>query len=113
MKKLNLLSSSDTPLPKASATTKQEETRMKFAQLITDARKECGKSQRDLAKVLGISNSSWARWEKGEFIPSNVHTIYMISQVLQLNFFDLIAMLCPEIKEEYQKEFEIINIMKK
>ena len=32
---------------------------------------------------------------------------------LHLNFFELVAVLYPEIKEKYQKEFEIIRIMGK
>ena len=91
----------------------QNKTNIEFAQLIEEARKKSGRSQRIVAKELGISNSSWARWERGEIVPSNVNMIYMISKAVNLSFFDLLACLYPNIKEEYQKEFEIIQILNK
>lgn len=84
-----------------------------FVQKIVEAREKSGMSQRELARKWNVSNASWARWERGEIKPSDVETIFMISEALHLNFFELIAVLYPEIKEKYQKEFEIIRIMGK
>ena len=93
--------------------TKGAAARTEFVQMIVEARKKSGMSQRELARKWNVSNASWARWERGEIKPSDVKTIFMISEALHLNFFELVAVLYPEINEKYQKEFEIIRIMGK
>ncbi|MBR1540472.1 MAG: helix-turn-helix transcriptional regulator [Clostridia bacterium] len=83
--------------------------KMTFSSVLMEARKKSGMSEREAASLIGVSNSTWARWEKGEACPNNIETLDKISDLLDLSFFHLITLVCPSVKEEHQTEFEILD----
>ena len=74
-----------------------------FAKLIKKARKSKKLSQRKLSEKIGVSNSTICRWEKGNMEDYDIKNLYKATKVLGLNFYDVIAILLPGLKEDYEK----------
>ena len=84
-----------------------------FGQILTEARKKAGISQREAAKMIDVANSTWARWESDEICPKNLETLDKICGLLHLNLLNVIDLVYPDFKEKYNMEFEILKNLRK
>lgn len=80
-----------------------------FAQILKESREHSGISEREAAKSIGVSNSTWSRWERNEAYPGNFDTLNKICDLLNLNFFDMITVICPDVKKSHKTEFQILE----
>ena len=80
-----------------------------FGEILKEARKHSGISEREAAKYIDVSNSTWARWERSETYPGSFDTLDKICDLLNLNFFDMITVICPEVKKSHMIEFQILE----
>lgn len=84
----------------------------KIGELIAEARENKGLSQRQLAKIAKISNAELSKIESGEREIPNPKTLRKISNIINLNYNDMMYMiglgievspLNPFIKNYYEK----------
>lgn len=84
----------------------------KIGELIAEAREKKGLSQRQLAKIAKISNAELSKIESGEREIPNPKTLRKISNIIDVNYNDLMYMiglgievspLNPFIKDYYEK----------
>ena len=84
----------------------------KIGELIAESREKKGLSQRQLAKIAKISNAELSKIESGEREIPNPKTLRKISNIIDVNYNDMMYMiglgievspLNPFIKEYYQK----------
>ena len=61
-----------------------------LADVIKNARKTLGISQRELARQIGVGNNTIARLENGERKTTNALTLRKISSILKLDYIDLL-----------------------
>jgi DNA-binding XRE family transcriptional regulator len=66
-----------------------EERAVSFSDMLRDARKRCGISQRALAKALRLSPSVICLWENGRRVP-DVETLVSVAKVLKVNPSELL-----------------------
>ena len=57
---------------------------MLFSQRISEEIKESPYTQKQIAKILGISESNITNWKKGENLPS-VDILYKLCQILEVS----------------------------
>ena len=84
----------------------------KIGELIAEAREKKGLSQRQLAKIAKISNAELSKIESGEREIPNPKTLRKISNIIDVNYNDMMYMiglgievspLNPFIKDDYEK----------
>ena len=84
----------------------------KIGELIAEAREKKGLSQRQLAKIAKISNAELSKIESGEREIPNPKTLRKISNIIDVNYNDMMYMiglgievspLNPFIKDYYEK----------
>lgn len=84
----------------------------KIGELIAEAREKKGFSQRQLAKIAKISNAELSKIESGEREIPNPKTLRKISNIIDVNYNDMMYMiglgievspLNPFIKDYYEK----------
>lgn len=84
----------------------------KIGELIAEARENKGLSQRQLAKIAKISNAELSKIESGEREIPNPKTLRKISNIIDVNYNDMMYMiglgievspLNPFIKDYYEK----------
>ena len=84
----------------------------KIGELISEAREKKGLSQRQLAKIAKISNAELSKIESGEREIPNPKTLRKISNIIDVNYNDMMYMiglgievspLNPFIKDYYEK----------
>ena len=84
----------------------------KIGKLIAEAREKKGLSQRQLAKIAKISNAELSKIESGEREIPNPKTLRKISNIIDVNYNDMMYMiglgievspLNPFIKDYYEK----------
>jgi len=84
----------------------------KIGELIAEARESKGLSQRQLAKIAKISNAELSKIESGEREIPNPKTLRKISNIIDVNYNDMMYMiglgievspLNPFIKDYYEK----------
>ena len=84
----------------------------KIGELIAEAREKKGLSQRHLAKIAKISNAELSKIESGEREIPNPKTLRKISNIIDVNYNDMMYMiglgievspLNPFIKDYYEK----------
>lgn len=84
----------------------------KIGELIAEAREKKGLSQRQLAKITKISNAELSKIESGEREIPNPKTLRKISNIIDVNYNDMMYMiglgievspLNPFIKDYYEK----------
>lgn len=84
----------------------------KIGELIAEAREKKGLSQRQLAKISKISNAELSKIESGEREIPNPKTLRKISNIIDVNYNDMMYMiglgievspLNPFIKDYYEK----------
>lgn len=84
----------------------------KIGELIAEAREKKGLSQRQLAKIAKISNAELSKIESGERETPNPKTLRKISNIIDVNYNDMMYMiglgievspLNPFIKDYYEK----------
>lgn len=84
----------------------------KIGELIAEAREKKGLSQRQLAKIAKISNAELSKIESGEREIPNPKTLRKISNIIDINYNDMMYMiglgievspLNPFIKDYYEK----------
>ena len=84
----------------------------KIGELIAEAREKEGLSQRQLAKIAKISNAELSKIESGEREIPNPKTLRKISNIIDVNYNDMMYMiglgievspLNPFIKDYYEK----------
>lgn len=84
----------------------------KIGELIAEAREKKGLSQRQLAKIAKISNAELSKIESGEREIPNPKTLRKISNIIDVNYNDMMYMLGlgievsplnPFIKDYYEK----------
>ena len=84
----------------------------KICELIAEAREKKGLSQRQLAKIAKISNAELSKIESGEREIPNPKTLRKISNIIDVNYNDMMYMiglgievspLNPFIKDYYEK----------
>lgn len=80
-----------------------------FGDVLKEARKKTGLSEREAASIIDVSNSTWARWERSEAYPSDLKTLDRICDLVQLNFFYMMTLICPDIKNTHKVEFQILD----
>ena len=70
--------------------TKGAAARTEFVQMIVEARKKSGMSQRELARKWNVSNASWARWESEKITSVNImfaEVIFLLENFLSSPLF--------------------------
>lgn len=77
---------------------KQEE----ISKIIEKARKDKGLTQKQLAKILGVSNTAISKWENGNNLP-DISMLKPISEALNIEMMDLIDMQNAN-HEDYSKK---------
>lgn len=77
---------------------KQEE----ISKIIEKARKDKGLTQKQLAKILGVSNTAISKWENGNNLP-DISMLKPISEALDIEMMDLIDMQNAN-HEDYSKK---------
>lgn len=82
-----------------------------FAKLLKDTRKRKGYSQRKLAEIIGVSNSTIARWETGKVLDLDIINLYKATKILQINFFYILTVLIPMFNDDYRKDLEILELV--
>ena len=55
---------------------------MSFGERITELRTQCGLSQNQLAKAMGVSRQAVSKWETGQSVPDSMNTI-RLAEVLE------------------------------
>jgi len=78
-------------------TQEEKETAMHIAQISTmiqRQRKDCGYTQKEFAKLLGVSQAMVSRWENGEE-NFTIATLVKISAALKIKLYNLINKSTP------------------
>ena len=80
-----------------------------FASVLRTERVSSGISEREAASLIGVSNATWSRWERGEMYPANLNTLDKVCGLLGLNLFYMIALIYPDVQANHSIEFDVLD----
>lgn len=69
-----------------------------LARYLRQRRKELGKTQRQVAAIIGVSSPAYLYWEKGMRTPT-LHNVYFLAKAMEVQPSTLLALL-PELQDD-------------
>ena len=83
----------------------------KFGKLISEARKEKKLTQKDLAKILQVTDKAISKWERGKSYP-DITLLETLSEALNISVVELLKGEKTDRKENEELILNAINLYK-
>ena len=72
-------------------------------------RKDKNLKQSDLAKLIGYSNKSISKWERGECFPKDDEVLLKLSEIFDVSIEEILQGEPTDIEDNYKTNIKIID----
>lgn len=79
-----------------------------YGNMLIAARRAAGLSQMEVAKRVGVAQSTYSKWEAGESDMQAIH-VRPLAKVLQLTLDDIVPV--PSVSHEYEEPSERLGLL--